>query len=361
MTSRSLLFLSAAASLFAVRAQAASVPEGFSDRLIAQGITSPTALTVLPDGRVLVAQQNGEILLIKDDRPDADTFWKVPNVDSTFERGCMGIVPDPSFRSNHYLYLYCSIISADDSEVSNNKVLRVTEADGKVVSGSVLELLSLPPVTSIFHMGGALRFAPDGSLLLAVGNQEDEPEPPETATSQDLTSPFGKMLRIRADGSVPDDNPFRDRSGAYGPIWSYGYRNPFAFDIQPGTGRVFVGDVGQGSWEEVNEDVRGGNYGWPQVEGPSDDERFSTPFFAYKHNDERCAITGAAFYNPPASQFPDGYVGKFLFEDFCGGTIERLDPTTAQVSPSSPESVSPPTSRSHPMAASITWRAIKTR
>jgi hypothetical protein len=207
--------------------------------------------------------------------------------------------------------------------------MRVTEADGKVVDGSTQLVLRLPTVTSTWHMGGALRFAPDGKLFVAVGNHEDIPQPVATANSQNLTVPMGKILRIFPSGSVPSDNPFVG-SDAYPAIWAYGFRNPFSFDIQPTTGRIFVGDVGQSTWEEIDELQKGGNYGWPAIEGPGDAGSIK-PIYSWNHNDGGCAVTGGAWYNPGTVQFPQDYVGKFLFEDYCLGTISALDPDTAEV------------------------------
>lgn len=309
-------------------ARAAEVPMGFADQQIADGLMSPTALTALPDGRVLVVQQNGVIRTVKDDVMLTESYWEVPDVDSTYERGCLGIVPDPSFATNHYVYAYCSI---KGESTSNNHVLRVTEVDGRADPSSIMHLIELPEIRVQFHMGGAMRFGLDGMLYVAVGNHEDGPLP--ESNSQMLSNPFGKILRIRPDGSVPGDNPFVNEPDAFGAIWSYGYRNPFAFDIQPGTGRMLVGDVGQADWEEINEDKRGANYGWSLVEGPSEDTRYEAPFYAYAHSNNYCSITGGGFYNPTIAQFPSDYVGTFLFEDFCAGTIEVLDLTTKQVRP----------------------------
>jgi len=301
---------------------------GFVDREIAGSLTSPTALTVLPDGRLLVVQQNGVIRTVQADVMLTESYWEVANVDSTYERGCLGIVPDPGFESNHYVYAYCSI---KGESTSNNQVLRATELDGRVDPSSIVRLLELPEIRVQFHMGGAMRFGVDGMLYVAVGNHEDGPLP--ESNSQILSNPFGKILRIRPDGTVPDDNPFVGQADAYGAIWSYGYRNPFAFDVQPGTGRTLVCDVGQADWEEINEDKRGANYGWSLVEGPATDPRYEAPLYAYAHSNNYCSITGGAFYNPANAQFPAEYVGAFLFEDFCAGTIEVLDLTTKQVRP----------------------------
>jgi glucose/arabinose dehydrogenase len=309
-------------------ARAASVPVGFKDQQIADGLTSPTALTALPDGRLLVVQQNGVIRTVKDDVMLADSYWEVPSVDSTYERGCLGITPDPSFGTNHYIYAFCTI---KGESTSNNQVLRVTEVDGRADPSTLVKVLELPEVRVMFHMGGALRFGPDGMLYVAVGNHEDGRV--DDSYAQELENPFGKILRVRPDGSVPNDNPFVDQPGAFTAIWSYGYRNPFAFDVQPGTGRMLVGEVGHLSWEEINDNKRGANYGWSVVEGPSDDPRYEAPLYTYEHTDRYCAITGGAFYNPKNEQFPAEFVGTFLFEDFCAGTLEVLDLTTAQARP----------------------------
>lgn len=311
-------------------ADAATVPVGFTDRQIASGLTSPTALTALPDGRVLAMQQNGVIKVIKGDVMLGTNFWGVPNVDSSNERGCLGIVPDPNFATNKFIYIYCTI---SNGSASNNRVIRVTEANDRMVAGSEVVIFALPNVPSAtrWHMGGALKFGVDGKLYVAVGNHEDNPQPVGSSNSQNLASAFGKILRINADGTVPSDNPYFNTAGAYKAIWNIGHRNPFAFDIQPTTGRMFIGDVGQGTWEEVNDGTRGGNYGWPAFEGPETNAQYDPPFYAYNHSTGGCAITGTVFYNPPVAQFPAAYVGKFLFQDFCQGNIRTLDTTTKAV------------------------------
>jgi glucose/arabinose dehydrogenase len=311
-------------------AHAASVPVGFVDEQIAGGLTSPTALTVLPDGRVLAVQQNGVIRIAKNDVLLNSAFWVVPNVDSSSERGCLGITPDPNFASNAYVYVYCTIT---DGTTSNNRILRASVVGDAIVPNSQTTIFALGTVTSTYHMGGALRFGPDGLLYVAVGDHEDVSPSADKANSQNLSNPYGKLLRITADGSVPSDNPFVAQPGAFAAIWSYGYRNPFSFDIQPSTGRMFVGDVGQDAWEEIDDSQRGANYGWPVFEGPHGDSHYAAPFYAYDHNAGGCSITGGVFYEPLSVQFPTSFTGKYLFGDFCKGTIEVLDPSTARVAP----------------------------
>jgi hypothetical protein len=149
-----------------------------------------------------------------------------------------------------------------------------------------------------------------------------------------LGTRLGKVLRINADGSVPADNPFVNMPGARPEIYALGLRNPFTFAFQPGTGRLFINDVGENTWEEVNNGVAGGNYGWPATEGPTSDPRFISPLYAYQHGGSppAIAITGGTFYNPAVASFPSDYVGKYFVADLGGNFIRRLDPATGQAS-----------------------------
>lgn len=307
-------------------ALAASVPTGFIDRQVASGLTSPSSMAVLPDGRVLVVQQDGVIRIIKSDALLPTNFYTVASVDAFSERGCLGIVPDPGFASNHHVYIYCTVTAGS---ASHNRVLRVTEANDTAAPGSERVIFDLPdvPTGTKWHMGGAMRFGVDGKLYIAVGNHEDNPQPVATSHAQNLASAFGKLLRINADGTIPSDNPFFNTPGAYRANYLLGLRNPFVFDIQPGTGLMYIGDVGQASWEEVNQGQAGGNYGWPAVEGMGTDARYLNPIYAYAHN-QGCAITGTAFYNPSAPQFPPHFVGQFFFADFCNGSIQHFASTS---------------------------------
>ena len=123
----------------------------------------------------------------------------------------------------------------------------------------------------------------------------------------------------------PDDNPFYDTAtGANRAIWALGLRNPFTFAFQPGTGRMFINDVGQNTWEEINDGIAGSNYGWPDTEGPTTDPRFRAPIFSYGHGTgptTGCAITGGAFYNP-ARAVPERVRRRLLLRRL----LQRLDP-----------------------------------
>ncbi len=144
------------------------------------------------------------------------------------------------------------------------------------------------------------------------------------------------MLRINADGSIPEDNPHVGAEGQDKAIWARGLRNPFTFDVQPGTGRIFINDVGQQTWEEINDGKAGANYGWPRHEGPNGGVGFEQPLFAYRHGSsetEGCAITGGTFYNPEeaaTAPFPSEYVGDYFYSDICSGWIRQFDPVTKE-------------------------------
>lgn len=315
-----LLFL--ATSLFA-----ATVPSGFADAQLFRGLTSPSAMAALPDNRLLIVQQDGVIRIAKNDTVLPANFYQVANVDSFAERGCSGVVADPGFSDNHFVYFYCTVTNASGS---NNRVLRVTEANDRAVAGSERVIIDLPnvPVGTQYHMGGGLRFGADGKLYIAVGNHEDIKQPFASSTAQRLTSAFGKILRINSDGTVPSDNPFFSTAGAYQPIWALGLRNPFSLDAQPGTDLIFINDVGQGHGEEINLTQRAANYGWPETEGYSLDSRFVNPVYSYAHVGGACAITGGAFYSPAAPQFPQRFFGRYFFADFCSGQIRSINPAS---------------------------------
>ena len=139
------------------------------------------------------------------------------------------------------------------------------------------------------------------------------------------------VLRINKDGSIPTDNPFyAQTSGSNRAIYALGFRNPYTFAVQPGTGRIFVDDVGGASWEEINELQAGKNYGWPAGDGPLNDPKYTNALYQYSHSNG-CAITGGAFYNPTTVRFPADFVGDYFFSDYCGGGIRKIDLSTKSV------------------------------
>ena len=167
------------------------------------------------------------------------------------------------------------------------------------MAGSEVVLLDLNNLSSATnHNGGALAFGGDGKLYVAVGENANG------ANAQSFDNLLGKMLRLNSDGSIPTDNPFfGSASGNNRAIYSLGLRNPFTFAFNPGFDRMFINDVGQNTWEEINDGIAGANYGWPDTEGTTTDPRFVSPRHSYNHS-SGCAITGGAFYAPAIQPFP---------------------------------------------------------
>ena len=308
-----------------------TVPAGFAETIVATGLNSPTSMAVAPDGRAFIALQNGNVRVIKNGSLLPTSFVNVRE-DSREERGLLGITLDPDFAVNHYVYLYYTKLDAAPL-VAHNVVSRFT-ADGDIAAGGLAGeqvLFELPDVGSaIWHMGGALCFGPDGKLYVGVGEHMQ----PEQA--QLLTSPFGKMLRINPDGSIPADNPFYNQTtGINRAIWAYGLRNPFSAAFEPDTGRLFINDVGGGRAEEVDEGAAGHNFGWPLTEGEfhaAESPEFTEPFYAYSHHGDAACVVGGAFYEGIAPSFPQPYRGKYFFADFSQGWVRVLDPATRAVS-----------------------------
>ena len=300
----------------------ATLPAGFTEVPVATGLSSPTAMEIAPDGRVFVCLQGGQLRVIKNGTLLAAPFLTL-TPDSSGERGLLGIAFDPSFQTNNFIYVYYTATTTP----RHNRASRFTANGDVAVAGSEVAILDLDNLSSATnHNGGAIHFGPDGKLYVAVGENANG------ANSQTLTNRLGKMLRINADGTIPTDNPFFNTAiGLNRAIWALGLRNPFTFAFQPGTGRMFINDVGQSMWEEINDGIAGSNYGWPTTEGVTSDPAFRSPLFAYGHGNTSttgCAIAGGAFYNPTTVQFPSTYVGKYFFADLCGGWIRLMDPAT---------------------------------
>jgi glucose/arabinose dehydrogenase len=311
------------------QANAATLPANFTETLIASGLTNPTAMAFAPDGRLFVAQQNGQLRVVKNGALLATPFLSL-TVDPNGERGLLGVAFDPNFASNHFIYVY---YTATTPQV-HNRVSRFTANGDVAVAGSELPLLDLNNLSSATnHNGGAIHFGPDGKLYIAVGENFN------SANSQTIANLLGKILRINSDGTLPSDNPTTfpgitgSPTGINRAIWSVGLRNPYTFVFQPGSGRMFINDVGESTWEEINDGIAGSNYGWSICEGACTptNANFRDPLFQYGHGGGAttgCAITGGAFYNPATANFPADYFGKYFYAEFCSGWIRRFDPAT---------------------------------
>jgi glucose/arabinose dehydrogenase len=300
------------------------LPGGFAESLVDEGFESPTAMAVAPDGRIFVAEQAGRLRVIKNGDLLSMPFVTV-NTTPLGERGLVGVELDPNFSSNGFVYVYYT-----NGSTTANRVSRFTANGDVAASGSerVLFQLDVTGGEASIHQGGAMHFGRDGKLYVATGDHGGR------SRAQLLTNQFGKVLRLNPDGSIPTDNPFYDQTtGKNKAIWARGLRNPFTFGIQPGTGLMYINDVGENTWEEINQGRAGANYGWADSEGATSDPRFDGPVYAYHHTEGR-AIVGGTFYNPPAgasAPFPSTYVGDYFFMDFDKRFVRRIDPSTKAV------------------------------
>ncbi len=314
--------------LFAAAADGrANLPQGFTQKRLASGLSSPTRMALAPDGRIFVTQQGGRLRVIRHGNLLASPVINLAGrVDDRGERGLLGIALDPNFGQNRQIYLYYTQ-QRTGSTPPHNRVSRFVIRDNRIAPSSEQVLLRLDNLTRRQnHNGGAIQFGRDGKLYVSVGENGVEDN------AQSFDNRLGKMLRINKNGSIPTDNPFYNNPNVEGPdrtIWALGLRNPFNFDVERGTGRIFINDVGQQTWEEINRGQGGANYGWPVHEGPESAPNYTPPLLAYRHGstgNTGCAITGGAFYDPVTVKFPRGFVGDYFYADLCQGWIRRYDP-----------------------------------
>jgi len=305
----------------------ATLPSGFVRSPVVGGLTDPVDMEFAPDGRLFVAEQAGKLYIVKPDGTLAKFLDISSKVDSTGERGLMAVAFDPNFSTNHYVYLDYTRAATATAPV-HNRVARVTASGDRAVAGSEKLIFRLNDQDDTHHMGGAIDFGKNGKLYVATGDNVGGP-------TQTLGNLLGKMLRINKNGTIPTNNPFyAATSGSNRAIWALGLRNPFKFAVQPDTGAIFINDVGENAWEEINRNEKGANYGWNVHEGVANDPPYVDPIFSYAHDGDLattgCSITGGAFYNPATAQFPAEYEDGYFFADFCSGWIRVLDPSTGK-------------------------------
>ena len=296
---------------------AVDLPAGFARTAYVSGLGPPTAMAFAPDGRLFIAEQGGALRVVKDGVLLATPFYRYPTV-ADGESGLLGVAFDPDFATNRWVY---ALFTAKNP--NRNMVVRVRAAGDVADAATMDTVFVLPNLSALFHVGGALHFGPDRRLYLTAGDNFN------SANAQSLSSVFGKMLRIEADGTIPADNPFvAQTTGINRAIWALGLRNPFTFGFQPGTGRLFINDVGQNAWEEINEGVAGANYGWPATEGYTTNAAYRSPLYAYSHSStivQGFSIVGAAWYHPSTPSFGASYVGDYFFGDYGSGWVNRMD------------------------------------
>lgn len=314
-------------SMRAGASQQSNLPEGFVEETPITGFTRPIAFTWLPDGRMLVGEKYGDIRLVQDGQLLQSTVIEIA-VARSYDAGLLGIVVDPEFVTQPYMYVYYTAgpRSLNYMGTPHNRVSRFRMEGNQAIPSSehiLIDDIGVDPITN--HNGGDLRFGPDGMLYVSVGDGNQ----PEHA--QDLDSPHGKILRINPEtGKGMPGSPFYSPSNSEqrNRVWAYGLRNPFRFVFEPGTDTIYAGDVGLQSYEELNRVYAGQNYGWPLEEGPNTPgaQDVEEPYFWYGRTsntnpdfDECSTIIGGDFVR--GQNFPPAYAGAYFFADY---TCQRI-------------------------------------
>ncbi|MEE8315105.1 MAG: PQQ-dependent sugar dehydrogenase [Syntrophobacteria bacterium] len=314
------IFLFSAASWGAVTIKAEPVVTGLS---------SPVDITHAGDGsgRLFITLQGGRVVIFDGVQILSPPFLDINSlVSSGGERGLLGAAFHPNYEGNGFFYVSYTDTAGDSVIARYSVSLDPNRADP--TSGVIL--LTIPQPFSN-HNGGQLHFGPDGYLYIGIGDGGSGGDPQNNG--QDLGTLLGKILRIDVDSgfpfTVPPDNPFVGVVGAREEIWSFGLRNPWRFSFDRLTGDMFIGDVGQNSWEEVDfqpaNSTGGENYGWRLMEGNScfnpaincNNGTLTLPILVYDHS-VGCSVTGGYLYR--GSKNPN-LNGLYLYGDFCSGLI----------------------------------------
>jgi glucose/arabinose dehydrogenase len=328
----------------------ATMPTGFVDEILYTGLSQPTSFDFLPDGRILILEQKTfRVRLVANGALFGSPLLTVPDVNGAGnEQGLLGIAVDPAWPSRPYVYLYFDHSTGSVIYIVRYKVSGSLSdpSSTNLTFGSRMNLIIDIPDNASNHNGGTLRFGIDGKLYASLGEDADR------CSAQDSTTMKGEILRLQV-ASLPDtgagppskaalapsDNPFPGGNANAALVFAYGLRNPFRFQIDPVTGRLYIGDVGENTWEELDQCSGGENFGWPFREGPAvmtttgctepggSGHHFYNPPIAYYDRTNppgNAAIIGGPRYRPVAGglyNFPVQYHGAVFFSDYYRGFL----------------------------------------
>jgi len=292
-------------------------------------LVGPTYAAVAPgDDAIYVLERRGTMKRVDPATGEVSTVLDIvdkSNADKGIELGLLGLAFHPDFETNRRFWIYYTDVEHDTRVVEYTMA-----ADGTPELSSeqlIMEIDRLP--NALRHNGGMMQFGPDGYLYIASGDNAQWDVNP-----QDPLTKMGAIMRIDVDSgdpyATPRDNPWADGSGAP-EVWAIGFRNPWRFYIDAPENMIYIGDVGQNSWEEVNVvplEPAGYNFGWPHMEATScwspgtgcETTDMVLPVVEYGH-DEGCAVTGGVVYRGVA--MPE-LVGHYFFSDWCNGWIRSF-------------------------------------
>jgi glucose/arabinose dehydrogenase len=307
---------------------------------VVTGLNQPVGVTHAGDSsnRLFVTQKDGLIRIVQDGQLLSEPFLDVSSLitpEPQAEQGLLGLAFHPNYKNNGTFFIYYSDATKKENGAANTVVARyqVSTDPNKADPTSAKIILTIEqPFWN--HNGGHIAFGPDGYLYIGTGDGGDGGDPQENA--ENLTKLLGKLLRIDVNAdtyTVPETNPWKPESGAATEIWAYGLRNPWKFSFDRKTGDLYIGDVGQELYEEINfqsANSKGGeNYGWNQMEGlhcygetPNcNPDEFVLPILEYPHGEDGVSVTGGFVYR--GAQIPE-LEGAYLYADFASGKIWTL-------------------------------------
>ena len=289
---------------------AAVLPPGFEETTAAWGLPNPTSIAFAPDGNLWILLGDGRVFLRRDGSPVqmADL-----NVDAQGEHGAVGLEIDPDYLTNRHVWIYYTA-----AYPIRNRVSRFTHVED-VLKDEVV-MIRGPMLDTVFHTGGCLRFDSAKNLYVTMGDDAQG-----SATAQNPFDLRGKILRVDRTGAAVPGNPYFDGTAGDPRVYAIGLRNPFRCNVQPGSDALFVGDVGNASYEEISIAFPGANLGWATVEGPHPPglPGFVYPIHWYDHSeaDSACVIGGD---HAAPGDFAPEYEGDYFFGDWALNRISRM-------------------------------------
>jgi glucose/arabinose dehydrogenase len=333
------------------------LPAQFAIQNVAAGLTKPTGIDFLPDGRILLAEQAGVVKLITLGSSKHRVALDIQQeVSAALERGLTDVTVDPDFANNGYVYLLYTYDKPgqepDGVDLRLGRLVRYTMSEDVIDPQSARVLVDGFESDVAYHATGSVRVSPAGEIYASFGDSSNPYEPSDLSLrSQALTQLQGKIVRVDREGKALPGNPFYDAAqpkSVRSMVWAYGLRNPFRFALHPSSAVPYVGNVGQSTSETLVRATAGANFGWPCYEGAEPYAPFTgrpeceglagkppAIDYSYTHDGDNASIIGGDF--PPFGNFPDALQGSYFFADYnrqfirravldAGGKVTRVEP-----------------------------------